>query len=119
MTKLKYLHYLSPELDTTKMFVISVLLSCVMRCLSFIAIGSLSLQSIRFDQNGASGPPSSSSQDPDTDFYEKVKQIPPAPESDRRCPGRLGAGGDCLGSAVAVVVGMCRPCWCCLTCLIS
>jgi hypothetical protein len=74
--KLKYLHNLSPEMDTTKMFVVSVLLSCVMRCLSFIAIGSLSLQSIKFDidQNGASGrAPSGVSPDPDTDFYEKVR----------------------------------------------
>lgn len=74
--KLKYLHNMSPEMDTTKMFVVSVLLSCVMRCLSFIAIGSLSLQSIKFDidQNGASGrAPSGVSPDPDTDFYEKVR----------------------------------------------
>jgi len=77
VTKLKYLHALSPELDTTKLFVVGVLLSCVMRCLSVIAIGVLSLQSIRVWSSNSdtdNTPSNSTPQDPDQDFYAKVSE---------------------------------------------
>lgn len=59
----------------TQLFVLSVLLSCTMRCLSFVAIGSLNVQSIALHE-GADAPPTPSmdagTEDPDTQFYEKV-----------------------------------------------
>ena len=77
-SRLRNLHARHPEMNTTKLFVLSVLLSCTMRCLSFIALGAFSVQSITID-NDSSGRSSSSSssssyasQDPDTQFYEKV-----------------------------------------------
>lgn len=73
--KLKYLHTRSPEFDTTKMFVISVLLSCGMRFLSWVAIGSLSMQSIEIDDSNDNQPSSADSSeppDPDAEFYQKA-----------------------------------------------
>ena len=79
-SRLRNLHARHPEMNTTKLFVLSVLLSCTMRCLSFIALGAFSVQSITIDNDssgGSSSSPSSSSyasQDPDTQFYEKVRK---------------------------------------------
>lgn len=78
-SRLRNLHARRKEMNTTKLFVLSVLLSCTMRCLSFIALGAFSVQSITIDNDSSgrssSSPSSSSSyasQDPDTQFYEKV-----------------------------------------------
>lgn len=78
-SRLRNLHARHRDMNTTKLFVLSVLLSCTMRCLSFIALGAFSVQSIAIDNNssGGSSPLQSSSsfdsQDPDTQFYEKVR----------------------------------------------
>ncbi|TFJ81404.1 hypothetical protein NSK_007365 [Nannochloropsis salina CCMP1776] len=79
-SRLRNLHTRHPEMNTTKLFVLSVLLSCGMRCLSFIALGAFSVQSIAIDNDAsgrASSPSSSwsSTQDPDTQFYEKALLI--------------------------------------------
>lgn len=67
-----------------QLFVLSVLLSCTMRCLSFVAIGSLNVQSISLHDGGGGDaqprPPEqqpsmdAGPEDPDTQFYEKVKE---------------------------------------------
>jgi hypothetical protein len=69
--RLRYLHTLSPELDTTKMFVMSILLSCGMRLLSMIAIGALTLQSITISPEDSAQQPTK--EDPDSAFYNKVR----------------------------------------------
>ena len=80
-SRLRNLHARHAEMNTTKLFVLSVLLSCTMRCLSFIALGAFSVQSITIDNDSSgrsSSSPSSSSyasQDPDTQFYEKVSRL--------------------------------------------
>lgn len=68
----------SPYPHNTQLFVLSVLLSCTLRCLSFVAIGALDVQSIALHDGDGPGPASQPSmdagpEDPDTQFYEKVR----------------------------------------------
>uniref|UniRef100_A0A7S1XQN0 THH1/TOM1/TOM3 domain-containing protein n=1 Tax=Phaeomonas parva TaxID=124430 RepID=A0A7S1XQN0_9STRA len=69
-SRLKMLHAITGQaLDTQKLFVVTLLLTCVLRTLSFVGLTSLAVQSIEYggDDNDDTG-----ERDEDEEFYEKA-----------------------------------------------
>ena len=89
--KLRYLHKLSPQLDTKKLFVMSVWLACSIRVMSFVGLGALNIANVQVnysmsDYDGGNGDDDGNS-DRNQAFYDKAGEFAPPTDAGRGGPG--------------------------------
>ncbi|GMH97181.1 hypothetical protein TrVE_jg6284 [Triparma verrucosa] len=72
--KLRFLQARSPELDTKKLFVMSVWLACVVRVMSFVGLGALQIASVQvnYSMDNAVSDGDDDSVDQNQAFYDKA-----------------------------------------------
>ena len=72
--KLRFLQARSPELDTKKLFVMSVWLACVVRVMSFVGLGALQIASVQvnYSMENAVSAGDDDSVDQNQAFYDKA-----------------------------------------------
>ena len=71
-TQLRFLHARSPELDTKKLFVMSVWLACVVRVMSFVGLGALQIANVQVNYSMSSYDGGDDDRDENQAFYDKA-----------------------------------------------